>query len=155
MTTLAIGDPAPDFTLLDQAGNSFTLSDCRGQRVVVYFYPRDHTPGCTKEACGFRDSYVQYQDQRIAVVGISADDLKSHQKFAIKYQLPFPLLSDPGAAVAKSYGVYGLKKMMGREYEGIYRTTFVISPTGIIEQIDTKIKPELHAADLLQRLTHL
>ncbi|MEN9227014.1 MAG: thioredoxin-dependent thiol peroxidase [Thermostichus sp. HHBFW_bins_43] len=151
--TLAVGDPAPDFTLPDAEGNLVCLSDLRGQRVVLYFYPRDNTPGCTKEACGFRDVYADYQAQGIRVLGVSADDARSHQKFAQKFGLPFPLLVDEGAQVATAYGVFGPKKFMGKTYNGIHRTTFVIDPMGKIEAIFNKIKVETHAADLLRQLT--
>jgi peroxiredoxin Q/BCP len=150
---LAVGDPAPEFTLSDAEGNSISLSQLRGQRVVLYFYPRDNTPGCTKEACGFRDAYADYQAQGIRVYGVSADDARSHQKFAQKFQLPFPLLVDEGAKVATAYGVFGPKKFMGKEYNGIHRTTFVIDPAGKIEAIISKIKVETHAVDLLKQLT--
>ncbi len=150
---LAVGDPAPEFTLSDAEGNSISLSQLRGQRVVLYFYPRDNTPGCTKEACGFRDAYADYQAQGIRVYGVSADDARSHQKFAQKFQLPFPLLVDEGAKVATAYGVFGPKKFMGKEYNGIHRTTFVIDPEGQIEAIVSKIKVETHAVDLLKQLT--
>ncbi len=152
---LAPGDPAPDFTLLDQSGSSVSLNQLRGQRVVLYFYPRDNTPGCTKEACGFRDVYAEYQAQGILVLGVSTDPVKSHQKFATKLTLPFPLLADDDASVSKAYGVYGPKKFMGREYEGITRTTFVISPEGVIEQVYQKIKVDYHAQRVLQELTSL
>ncbi|HIK20696.1 MAG TPA: thioredoxin-dependent thiol peroxidase [Synechococcus sp. M44_DOE_062] len=150
---LAIGDPAPEFTLPDAEGNFVSLSQLRGQRVVLYFYPRDNTPGCTKEACGFRDAYADYQAQGIRILGVSADDARSHQKFAQKFRLPFPLLVDEGAKVASAYGVYGPKKFMGKEYNGIHRTTFVIDPEGKIEAIITQINVETHAAELLKQLT--
>ncbi len=150
--TLNPGDLAPDFSLLDTHGNLVRLSDLRGQRVVLYFYPRDNTPGCTKEACGFRDVYSDYQTQNIVVLGVSADDAKAHTKFTTKYQLPFPLLCDPDAAVAQAYGSYGLKKFMGKEFMGVYRHTFVIDPSGTIERIYRKVKPESHATEILADL---
>lgn len=150
---LSVGDPAPDFTLPDAEGNLISLSNLRGQRVVLYFYPRDNTPGCTKEACGFRDAYAEYQARGIHILGVSADDARSHQKFAQKFRLPFPLLVDEGAKVATAYGVFGPKKFMGKEYNGIHRTTFVIDPVGKIEAIIRKIKVETHAADLLKQLS--
>jgi peroxiredoxin Q/BCP len=150
---LAVGDPAPEFTLPDAEGNPISLSQLRGQRVVLYFYPRDNTPGCTQEACGFRDAYADYQAHGIAILGVSTDDARSHQKFAQKLQLPFPLLVDEGAKVARAYGVYGPKKFMGKEYNGIHRTTFVIDPEGKIEAVITKVKVETHAAELLKQLT--
>ncbi|MFS8782638.1 thioredoxin-dependent thiol peroxidase [Synechococcus sp. R6-6] len=150
---LAVGDPAPEFTLPDAEGNLISLSQLRGQRVVLYFYPRDNTPGCTREACGFRDAYADYQAHGIAILGVSADDARSHQKFAQKFRLPFPLLVDEGGKVASAYGVFGPKKFMGKEYNGIHRTTFVIDPEGKIEAIITKINVETHAAELLKQLT--
>lgn len=127
---LAVGDPAPEFTLPDAEGRPISLSQLRGQRVVLYFYPRDNTPGCTKEACGFRDTYADYRAHGIQILGVSPDDARSHQKFAQKLQLPFPLLVDEGAKVATAYGVYGPKKFMGKVYNGVHRTTFVIDPEG-------------------------
>jgi thioredoxin-dependent peroxiredoxin len=147
------GDPAPDFSLPDANGNLVRLADFRGKRVVLYFYPRDNTPGCTKEACGFRDAYAQYEAQDIVVLGISTDDAKSHTKFVQKFDLPFPLLTDASGEVATVYESYGLKKFMGKEYMGISRNTFVIDPSGNIEKIYLKVKPELHAAQLLADLT--
>jgi peroxiredoxin Q/BCP len=137
---LAVGDPAPEFTLPDAEGRPISLSQLRGQRVVLYFYPRDNTPGCTKEACGFRDTYADYRAHGIQILGVSPDDARSHQKFAQKLQLPFPLLVDEGAKVATAYGVYGPKKFMGKVYNGVHRTTFVIDPEGKIEAVITKVK---------------
>ena len=145
------GDRAPDFTLPDADGNLITLSQFRGQKVVLYFYPRDNTPGCTKEACGFRDLYNQYQENNIIVLGVSADDPASHTKFMKKYQLPFPLLVDEGGKVASLYGSYGLKKFMGKEFMGVFRHTFIIDEEGRIEKIYRKVKPELHATEVLQQ----
>ena len=146
---LSIGDPAPDFCLPDGQGNSVCLSALRGHRVVLYFYPRDNTEGCTKEACGFRDAYAAFEERDAIVLGISTDDRKSHEKFTRKFQLPFPLLSDEGGQVAAAYDSYGLKKFMGKEFQGIFRNTFVISPQGTIEQIYTKVKPVGHAEQVL------
>jgi peroxiredoxin Q/BCP len=150
--TLNPGDIAPDFSLMDGEGNVVRLSDLRGQRVVVYFYPRDNTPGCTKEACGFRDAYPDYQANQTIVLGISTDDAKSHTKFAAKFNLPFPLLCDIDAQVATAYDSYGLKKFMGKEYTGVSRSTFIIGADGRIERIYRKIKPEIHAAQILADL---
>ena len=150
---LQVGDRAPDFQLEDANSTTWQLSKLKGQRVVLYFYPRDNTPGCTKQACGFRDEYTQFTEQEILVFGISKDDSKSHQKFIDKYQLPFTLLSDPDVKVATAYDSYGLKKFMGKESMGIIRNTFVISPTGIIEKIYRKLKPELHASQILSDLS--
>jgi thioredoxin-dependent peroxiredoxin len=155
LMSLNPGDPAPDFTLFNGDGRSVTLSDLRGQWVVLYFYPRDNTPGCTKEACGFRDEYASYQANDVAVFGISADDQVAHQKFTKKHNLPFPLLSDPDASVATAYDSYGLKKFMGKEYMGIFRNTFLINPDGYIEKIYRKVKPEPHAAEVLVDLAQL
>ena len=150
--TLNIGDHAPDFTLKDGEDNEVSLSDLKGKTVVLYFYPRDNTPGCTKEACNFRDHYSNYEAEDIAVFGISTDSVKSHKKFADKYDLPFPLLSDEDTNVSTAYGVYGLKKFMGKEYMGIKRTTFVIAPDGTIANIYKKVKTATHAEDILPDL---
>lgn len=149
---LKVGDPAPDFSLPDANGKIFKLADLKGQRVVLYFYPRDNTPGCTKEACAFRDSYAEFQDREVVVLGVSTDDAKSHEKFASKYNLPFPLLIDAGGTVAAAYDSYGLKKFMGKEYMGITRNTFVIDPDGRIEKIYKKVKPETHVEEILANL---
>ena len=153
--TLQVGDLAPDFSLADADGNTVSLSDLKGKRVVLYFYPRDNTPGCTKEACAFRDNYAAYQAKDVIILGVSADDAKSHQKFITKHDLPFPLLVDEGAAVATAYGSYGLKKFMGKEYMGINRSTFVIGPDGTLEKIYRKVKAEKHPGELLTELDEL
>ncbi len=152
---LAVGDPAPDFSLPDVDGNTYSLADLKGQRVVLYFYPRDNTPGCTKEACGFRDQYAAYQGKDVVVLGVSTDDAKSHGKFISKYNLPFPLLVDEGGAVASRYGVYGLKKFMGKEYMGITRSTFIIGADGTLKKIYAKVKAETHAETVLADLDTL
>jgi peroxiredoxin Q/BCP len=153
--TLNIGDPAPDFSLSDAEGNTYSLADLSGKRVVLYFYPRDNTPGCTKEACGFRDNYETYQGKDVVVLGVSTDDAKSHNKFIQKYNLPFPLLIDEGGEVAAKYGSYGLKKFMGKEYMGITRSTFIIGPDGKLEKIYRKVKAETHAETVLADLESL
>jgi peroxiredoxin Q/BCP len=153
--TLNVGDPAPDFSLPDAEGNIYSLSDLSGQRVVLYFYPRDNTPGCTKEACGFRDNYEAYQSQEVIVLGVSTDDAKSHTKFIQKHSLPFPLLIDEGGEVAAKYGSYGLKKFMGKEFMGITRSTFIIGPDGKLEKIYRKVKAETHAGTVLADLESL
>ena len=147
------GDSAPDFTLNDQAGKPVSLSQFRGRRVVIYFYPKDDTPGCTKEACNFRDQWSVFEQHNIAVLGISKDGAASHSKFITKYDLPFTLLSDPEpCAVAEAYGSYGLKKFMGKEYMGMMRHTFVIDAEGLIEKAYIKVKAETMADDILKDL---
>lgn len=153
--TLNIGDPAPEFELPDAEGHPIKLQDLKGKWVVLYFYPRDNTPGCTKEACGFRDAYSEYEGSDVVVLGVSTDDAKSHTKFATKYDLPFPLLVDEGGAIASEYGSYGLKKFMGKEYMGISRSTFIIDPDGKLAKIYRKVKPEPHAQEVLQDIAEL
>ncbi|MDP6193707.1 MAG: thioredoxin-dependent thiol peroxidase [Prochlorococcaceae cyanobacterium ETNP18_MAG_1] len=150
---LKIGDPAPDFTLPNQAGEPIQLSSLRGKRVVIYFYPKDDTPGCTKEACNFRDLWEAFQSQDIQVLGISKDGAQSHAKFIDKHQLPFTLLTDSEPCpVASSYESYGLKKFMGREYMGMMRHTFVIDPEGNLELIYLKVKAATMATQILTDL---
>lgn len=150
---LDIGSPAPDFTLPDQNGNPVSLSGLKGQRVVIYFYPKDDTPGCTKEACNFRDQWAAFEQHGIRVLGISKDGAASHSKFIAKYNLPFTLLSDAEPCpVASAYGSYGLKKFMGREYMGMMRHTFVIDAEGRLERIYTKVKAETMADTILSDL---
>ncbi len=149
---LTIGDRAPDFSLNDGEGNLVELAALRGKRVILYFYPRDNTPGCTKEACAFRDILPKFVEKNAVVLGISADDAKAHQKFIQKFQLPFPLLCDPASQVATLYESYGLKKFMGKEYMGVMRHTFVIDPEGKIEKIYLKVKPETHPNQVLEDL---
>jgi len=146
------GDKAPAFALQDQNGNTVSLSDFTGKTVVVYFYPKDDTPGCTKEACGFRDSYADLTARGAVVLGISADSPDSHAKFVGKYDLPFTLLSDPDKTVIQAFGAWGVKKMYGKEYEGIMRSTFVIGPDGVITKVFPKVKPADHAAEILKLL---
>jgi peroxiredoxin Q/BCP len=151
--TLQIGDAAPEFSLPDQNGNTVNLADFRGQRVVIYFYPKDDTPGCTKEACNFRDQWSAFEQHGIAVLGISKDGATSHAKFINKYTLPFTLLSDAEPCpVAESYGSYGLKKFMGREYMGMMRHTFVVDGEGRIEKAYWKVKADTMADDILKDL---
>ncbi|MES2931649.1 MAG: thioredoxin-dependent thiol peroxidase [Patescibacteria group bacterium] len=148
----ATGTLAPDFTLLDQDGVPHTLSQHRGSRVLLYFYPKDDTPGCTKQACMLRDALPDFAALDAIVYGISADSVKSHKKFADKYGLSFTLLADEHKEVVNAYGVWGKKKMMGREYDGIFRTSFLIAPDGTIEKVYENVKPELHAAQVLADL---
>ncbi|MEB3291609.1 MAG: thioredoxin-dependent thiol peroxidase [Synechococcales bacterium] len=148
--TLTVGTPAPDFTLLDSDGQPVSLQSLRGKWVVLYFYPKDDTPGCTKEACAFRDTFPQFTDKNAVILGISVNDEKAHQKFINKYSLPFSLLVDPDATIATTYESYGLKKFMGKEYMGITRNTFLIDPDGNLAKIYKKVKPETHPATVLQ-----
>lgn len=149
---LDVGDPAPDFTLESDSGETVRLGDLRGRRVVLYFYPKDDTSGCTKEACGFRDERDAFENRDVTVLGVSPDGVASHVKFRDKYELNFPLLADPDHAVAEAYGAWGKKKMYGREYEGVLRSTFVIGPDGRIETVYRKVKPAEHAAQILEDL---
>lgn len=146
------GTLAPDFTLLDQDGVAHTLSAHRGSRVLLYFYPKDDTPGCTKQACMLRDAMPDLATLDAIVFGISPDSVKSHRKFADKYGLPFTLLADEGHGVAEKYGVWGRKKFMGREYDGVFRTSFLIDADGIITHVYENVKPELHADQVLADL---
>lgn len=150
--SLTSGSIAPDFQLPDQTGSLRSLAEFRGKPVVLYFYPKDDTPGCTTEACEFRDAYADYEKAGVVILGVSPDAEKSHTKFIQKYELPFTLLSDTDHAVSESYGVWGLKKYMGREYEGVLRTTFLISPDGIIQKVFEGVKPAGHAAEVLAAL---
>lgn len=147
---LTAGEQAPAFELLDNEGNLHKLSDYQGQTIVVYFYPRDDTPGCTTEACSFRDAYAEFREAGVEVIGISPDNVGSHSKFINKYQLPFVLLSDPEHRVCEAFGAWGLKKMYGREYEGVYRTTFVIGPDGVIKHVFENVKPADHSQEVLE-----
>lgn len=140
MTHLNEGDQAPDFTATDQNGNEVSLENLRGKKVVLYFYPKDNTPGCTAEACNFRDNYQDLKDKGFEIIGVSADSEKKHQNFATKYQLPFPLIPDTEKEIIEAYGVWGPKKFMGKEFDGIHRQTFVISEEGKIEKIFKKVK---------------
>ncbi|MDS3862007.1 thioredoxin-dependent thiol peroxidase [Thermosynechococcaceae cyanobacterium BACA0444] len=152
---LVTAQPAPDFSLIDTDGNLVKLADLRGIWVVLYFYPRDNTPGCTKEACGFRDIFAELKRRNVIVLGVSADDTKSHKKFSEKLSLPFPLLSDPDAQVATAYESFGPKKFMGKEFTGIYRNTFLIDPEGNIAKIYQKVKPETHPTQILADINSL
>ncbi len=149
------GNPAPEFELLDENEQPVRLSDFRGKQVVLYFYPKDDTPGCTKEACGFRDDYAVYRENGIIILGVSPDSPRSHAKFKAKYQLPFSLLSDPNKEVIQAFGVWGKKKFMGREYEGVLRTTFLIDGDGRIVKVFENVKPEGHSAEILSAFQNL
>ena len=150
MTNLKAGDKAPDFTTLDQDGNNFTLSDNFGKKIILFFYPKDDTPTCTKEACNLRDNYSMLRKKGYDIIGVSPDGVKSHQKFIKKFELPFRLITDEDRAVAKKYDVYGPKMFMGREIISVHRTTFVIDEKGILEQVIRKVKSGDHANQILE-----
>ena len=152
MSELAVGAPAPAFSLPDQTGKTIALADLAGRTVIIYFYPKDDTPGCTAEACSFRDSHDLLEERGVTVLGISPDSVQSHAKFAAKFHLPFPLLSDEGHKVAEAYGVWVEKSMYGKKYLGVERSTFVIDGTGRVAAIHRKVKPAGHAGDLLKTL---
>jgi peroxiredoxin Q/BCP len=143
------GATAPAFKTTNTNGESVSLKDFRGQKVVLYFYPKDDTPGCTKEACSFRDGFSKFKKRGITILGVSPDSEKSHQKFTAKYKLPFTLLADTDHSIANAYGVYGEKKFMGRTYMGIHRTTFLIDEKGKIRKVFEKVKPDDHADEVL------
>lgn len=143
------GIPAPDFELLDDTNSLRKLSDYRGRNMVLYFYPKDDTPGCTREACNFRDDYSAYEKAGVVILGVSPDSVESHVKFKKKFQLQFPLLADDGHAVCALYGVWGPKKFMGKEYEGVLRTTFLIDTEGKIKRVFENVRPAEHSMELL------
>jgi len=149
MTQLSPGDKAPDFSAPDQNGKTRSLSDFAGKKLVLYFYPKDDTPGCTAEACNLRDNYARFQDAGYEILGVSPDAPKRHVKFIEKYTLPFDLLADEEHAVAEAYGVWGEKKFMGRTFDGIHRTTFLIGADGKLEDVILKVKTKDHTAQLL------
>ncbi len=149
---LETGMIAPDFTLSDKDGNTVSLSDFRGKRVVLYFYPKDNTPGCTRQACAFAASYDAFRANDIVVIGISRDSVASHVKFAEKYNLPFVLLSDPERIAIEAYGVWQEKKMAGKVGMGVVRTTYLIGADGVIEAVMPKVKPDTNAAEILDML---
>ncbi|MFT4577146.1 MAG: peroxiredoxin Q/BCP [Polaribacter sp.] len=150
MTTLKIGDSAPDFTAKDNQGNTIQLSDYKGKKLVLFFYPKASTPGCTAEACDLRDNYQSFLAKGYAILGASADSAKRQQNWIDKHELPFPLLADEDKTVINAFGIWGPKKFMGRAYDGIHRTTFVIDENGIIEDVITKVKTKEHAAQILK-----
>ncbi|MDY6846534.1 MAG: thioredoxin-dependent thiol peroxidase [Chloroflexota bacterium] len=149
---LSKGVKAPDFELQDSEGQVHKLSDYTGQTIVVYFYPKDDTPGCTKEACSFRDSYADFKKAGVTIIGISPDKVASHKKFKDKYALPFTLLADPDHKVCEAYDVWGLKKAFGREYEGVFRTTYIIGPEGEVKHVFENVKPSEHSKEVLSEV---
>jgi peroxiredoxin Q/BCP len=149
---LPAGVPAPDFELRDETNTPRKLSDFHGKNVILYFYPADDTPGCTKEACNFRDDYSDYEKAGVVILGVSPDTVASHVKFKQKFQLPFPLLADEGHKVCDLYGVWGPKKFVGKEYEGVLRTTFLIDGNGNILKVFEKVRPAEHSQEVLSAL---
>lgn len=149
MTTLKIGDKAPEFSVNNQHGETVNLKDFKGKKVVLFFYPKASTPGCTAEACNLRDNYSSFQDQGYEIIGVSADSEKRQLNFSNKQELPYSLLADENKDVIMAYGVWGPKKFMGREYDGIHRTTFVIDENGMISDVIAKVKTKDHAAQIL------
>lgn len=149
---ISSGREAPEFELFDDTHTLHKLSDYRGRNVVLYFYPKDDTPGCTKEACNFRDDYSAYENAGVAILGVSPDDVASHAKFKEKYNLQFPLLADDSHKVCDDYGVWGAKKFMDKEYDGVLRTTFLIDKQGKISRVYENVRPSEHSAELLTAL---
>ena len=149
---LSVGDKAPEFNLPDENGKVHSLKDYAGKHVLLYFYPKDDTPGCTTEACNFRDDYSSYENDNVVILGVSPDSPTSHLKFKEKYQLPFTLLADEDHQVCELYQVWGLKKNFGKEYDGVHRTTYLIDPKGIIKEVFQKVSPAKHSAQVLEIL---
>ena len=149
MTPLKVGDKVPAFSVTDDRGNSQSLSDYSGKKLVVFFYPKANTPGCTAEACDLRDHYKELLDAGYSLLGVSADSEKKQRNFSAKYDLPFPLLADEDKEVINAFGVWGLKKFMGKEYDGIHRMTFIVNEEGIVERVIEKVKTKEHAAQIL------
>lgn len=150
MQTLKVGEKAPDFNSKDQDGNPVSLSDYKGKKLIVFFYPKANTPGCTAEACNLSDHYAALQKEGYEILGVSADSEKKQQNFKNKFNFPYPLLADEDKSVIEAFGVWGPKKFMGREFDGIHRTTFIINEKGIIERVIDKVKTKDHAAQILE-----
>lgn len=150
MTTLKKGDQAPQFSALDQDGKGHTLANYAGKKLVVFFYPKANTPGCTAEACDLRDNFARFEANNYALLGVSADNAKAQVNFRNKFEFPFPLLADENKAVIEAFGVWGPKKFMGKEYDGIHRTTFVIDEQGVIDEVITEVKTKTHASQILK-----
>jgi thioredoxin-dependent peroxiredoxin len=149
---LKVGDKAPEFSVATNGGGKISLSDYKNQNVILYFYPKDDTPGCTKEACAFRDGFAEFKKKGAVILGVSPDSVKKHDKFVEKFKLPFTLLADEDKAIANAYGVWGEKTFMGRKYLGVFRVTFLIGGDGKIKKIWPEVKPEEHAAEVLVAL---
>lgn len=152
MATIKEGDKAPEFTASDEAGNVLSLSHFKGKKLILFFYPKDDTPGCTAENCNLRDNYAALLEKGFAVVGVSPDSAKKHQGFKTKYELPFPLIPDSDQQIMKMYGAWGEKQMYGRTYEGVLRTTFVINEEGVVEKVFEKVDTKNHTAQILKAL---
>ena len=152
MNLLAVGTKAPNFTAIDQEGKRVSLSDFKGKKVILYFYPKDHTPGCTKEACAFRDTFDTFRRLKVEILGVSVDDERSHKRFAQKHGLPFALLVDTGKDIVTAYGVWGEKTLYGKKYMGTNRVTYLIDAAGSIAAVFPRVKPEKHAAEILTLL---
>lgn len=150
MEKIEVGKKAPDFAALDAEGNLYKLEDFKGKKLILFFYPKDMTPGCTNQVCNLRDNYEALQDKGINLLGVSMDDKERHKKFVSKHDLPFPLLEDPDLKILKDYGVWGPKKFMGKEYEGTHRTTFLIDEDGMVVHRIDKVKTKDHAAQILE-----
>lgn len=150
MTHLTPGDKAPEFSGVNEKGEMISLSDYQGKKLILFFYPKDNTPGCTAEACNLRDNYALLQSKGYALLGVSPDSEKKHQNFIAKYELPFPLLADTEQETLNAYGVWGEKSMYGRKYMGVFRTTFVIDENGVIEKVFTKVNTKAHAEQILE-----
>lgn len=150
MNTLKVGDKVPNFSAMDQDGNSIQLNDYYGKKLVVFFYPKASTPGCTMEACNLRDNYELLQQNGFELLGVSADNQKRQTNFRTKYNFPFPLLADENKEVIRAFGVWGLKKFMGREYDGIHRKTFLIDEKGVVMRVIDKVKTRSHASQILE-----
>ncbi len=151
----SVGEKAPDFSALDQNGSVHTLADFKGSFLLLYFYPKDDTPGCTKEACNFRDAFADLKKFGVAIIGVSVDSVKSHKKFAEKYHLTFPLLADEDKSIVHAYGVWGKRTFAGISYEGIARTSFLIDGKGVIRKVYEKVKPNEHAGEILKDVKEL
>lgn len=152
MALLEAGQKAPEFTARDQDGKPVSLTEYRGKKLIIYFYPKDDTPGCTREACAFRDNLPNFEKTGVEVLGVSVDGEKAHRKFADKYQLPFRLVADEAKSIVEAYGVWGKKKFMGKEYMGTNRVTYLVDEQGVIAKVWPKVKPETHAAEVLEWL---
>ena len=152
MATIKEGDKAPEFNANDEAGNAVSLSQYKGRKLILFFYPKDDTPGCTAENCNLRDNYAVLLEKGFAVLGVSPDSAKKHQSFKAKYSLPFPLVPDSDQQIMKSYGAWGEKQMYGRSYEGVLRTTFIINEEGIVEKVFEKVDTKNHTAQILKAM---